>query len=83
MQEVDPAVSEYSLTSLLHWVHFDAFLVDEYFPASQKAQEIAPKVLARPGSHALHSVDGGRAPIHPAGHARNGSQFASAWQLVI
>ena len=44
--DFDPAPSEYSLASLLHCVHFDAFLVDEYFPASHRAQEIAPEVLA-------------------------------------
>ena len=80
--DFDPAPSEYSLASLLHCVHFDAFLVDEYFPASHEAQEIAPEVLAFPALHALHSVDGGRVPIEPAGHARNGSQLSS-WQLVM
>jgi len=81
--DFDPAPSEYSLASLLHCVHFDAFLVDEYFPASHRAQEIAPEVLAWPALHALQSVDGGRVPIHPAGQVRNGSQSSASWQLVM
>ena len=80
--DFDPAPSEYSLASLLHCVHFDAFLVDEYFPASHRAQEIAPEVLAFPALHGSHSFDAGCAPTQPAGHVRNGSQLSS-WQLVM
>ena len=56
--------------------------MDEYFPASHGAQETAPVLLVRPGSHAVQVVDAIWVPIQPAGHARNGAQLSS-WQLVI
>jgi hypothetical protein len=81
-QTFDSAASEYFLDPISHTVQFDEPVAFENFPASHEAQEIAPEVLAFPAVHALHSVDGGRVPIEPAGHARNGSQLSS-WQLVM
>jgi hypothetical protein len=82
LQEIVSIILEYSPANWSHAVHSNEPTNCENFPASHGAQETAPNVLARPGSHFSQLVDGGRVPFEPAGHARNESQ-SSSWQLVM